>query len=48
MDQQIDANLRRVYSETLNEPLPDRFTELLNQLREQKSGDSKASPEDDE
>lgn len=37
MDQQIDENLRRVYSEALNQPLPERFTQLLDQLREKQS-----------
>ena len=30
---QIERNLKRVYDETLNEPLPDRLAELLEQLR---------------
>ncbi|MEO6300132.1 MAG: NepR family anti-sigma factor [Paracoccaceae bacterium] len=30
---QIDANLKRVYDETLDEKVPDRFKELLEQLR---------------
>ncbi len=30
---QIDENLKRVYSAALNEELPDRFRELLAQLR---------------
>jgi len=32
----IDENLKRVYEETASEPLPDRFVELLNRLREKK------------
>ncbi|MEJ6389463.1 NepR family anti-sigma factor [Gymnodinialimonas ulvae] len=40
IDRQIDENLRRVYDETLNEALPDRFTDLLTQL---KSGKKVAS-----
>ncbi|SFR39658.1 NepR family anti-sigma factor [Litoreibacter janthinus] len=35
--QQIDENLKRVYEEVVNEELPDRFKELLAQL---KSGDT--------
>lgn len=31
--EQIDENLRRVYTATLNEELPDRFKDLLAQLR---------------
>lgn len=30
---QIERNLKRVYDETLNEPLPDRLAELLEQLK---------------
>jgi len=32
---QIDDNLKRVYKEMLDEDVPDRFEELLKQLREQ-------------
>jgi hypothetical protein len=31
---EIDENLKRVYSATLSEAVPDRFTQLLAQLRE--------------
>jgi hemerythrin-like domain-containing protein len=47
LDQQIDENLRRVYSDTANEPLPDRFTQLLDQLREQERDKSGPTSEDD-
>lgn len=30
---QIDENLKRVYTATLNEELPDRFRDLLEQLK---------------
>ena len=30
---QIDENLKRVYTSALNEELPDRFRELLMQLK---------------
>lgn len=47
VDQQIDENLRRVYSEAAEEPVPDRFTQLLDQLRQQetakKSGENETS-----
>lgn len=33
VDQQIDENLKRVYDDTLHEPLPDRFNDLIAQLR---------------
>lgn len=32
---QIDANLKRVYEDALNEQIPDRLQELLKQLRDQ-------------
>ena len=32
---QIDESLKRVYNEMLEEDVPDRFEELLKQLREQ-------------
>ncbi len=35
LDQQIDENLRRVYMDAANEPLPGRFMQLIEQLREQ-------------
>lgn len=31
---QVDENLRRVFEKTLSEELPDRFKDLLNQLRD--------------
>ena len=31
---QIDQNLKRVYDEALGESVPDRFKQLLEQLRE--------------
>ncbi len=34
----IDENLRRVYEETTQEPVPDRFHLLLAALKEQESG----------
>jgi hemerythrin-like domain-containing protein len=33
LDQQIDDNLRRVYADAAKEPVPERFTQLLEQLR---------------
>ena len=34
LDQQIDENLRRVYQQTVQEDIPDRFHDLLRKLRE--------------
>ena len=31
----IDENLKRVYQEALEEGVPDRFKDLLNQLKQQ-------------
>ena len=54
MDQQIDDNLRRVYSEAFEEPVPERFTKLLDQLRakeqessETRNRDRRSKTEDD-
>ncbi|WP_368660784.1 NepR family anti-sigma factor [Paracoccus sp. (in: a-proteobacteria)] len=35
MEQQIDENLKRVYDQDVNEQVPDRFLDLLRQLKEQ-------------
>jgi hypothetical protein len=32
---QIEENLKRVYDDALNEPVPARFQALLDQLRQQ-------------
>lgn len=34
LEQEIEANLKRVYEDVAKQDVPDRFTELLNQLRE--------------
>ena len=34
VSRQIDENLKRIYDETLNEDVPDRFADLLNKLRQ--------------
>ncbi|MEX5728220.1 hemerythrin-like domain-containing protein [Rhodovulum iodosum] len=34
MEEQIDANLRRVYADTVQEEVPERFLKLLDELRE--------------
>jgi len=33
VDEQIDENLRRVYDDMLGEAVPDRFLDLIEQLR---------------
>ncbi|MEN9061936.1 MULTISPECIES: NepR family anti-sigma factor [Ponticoccus] len=35
LQDEIDENLRRAYNDVLKEDVPDRFTDLLNQLRAQ-------------
>jgi len=39
LDEQIEANLKRVYQKTLDEELPDRFRDLLEKLKEQDAQD---------
>jgi hypothetical protein len=36
----IDENLRRIYDETLNEQIPDKLTQLLEQLRQKTAPDA--------
>lgn len=35
----IDENLRRIYDETLNEKIPDKLAQLLEQLRQRTARD---------
>lgn len=39
--QQIDENLKKVYKEEAERDMPDRFTKLLQQLKEQEANDGK-------
>lgn len=41
----INENLRRIYDETLNEQVPDKLTQLLEQLR-QRAGQQPAAKEE--
>jgi hypothetical protein len=34
INRQIDSNLKRAFEKLASEPVPDRFTDLLQQLRE--------------
>ena len=45
VNEQIDANLKRVYREIVGDDVPDRFRLLLEQLRGQ---DEAAAPQDGE
>ena len=38
VDEQIDANLKRVYDAAASEPLPDKFLSLLAQLKAKEEG----------
>ncbi|WP_424972775.1 NepR family anti-sigma factor [Dinoroseobacter sp. S76] len=44
LDAQIDENLKKAYSDVLNEQVPDRLTQLLEQLKAQDKAPSE--PED--
>ncbi|TKW66764.1 MAG: transcriptional regulator [Paracoccus denitrificans] len=35
LEKQIDENLKRVYQQDTSEEVPDRFLDLLKQLRDQ-------------
>lgn len=37
LQEQIDANLKRVYQEALDERIPDRFQKLLEELRKKEA-----------
>ena len=39
VDRQIDENLRRVYDDVLNEAVPDRFLDLINDLKASRPAD---------
>jgi len=44
---QIDENLKRIYNETLNEQVPDKLMQLLDQLRkksDQAAADTEGEP----
>ncbi|WP_425079913.1 NepR family anti-sigma factor [Ruegeria denitrificans] len=47
IEKRIDENLKRAFDEVANEPVPDRFVDLLEKLRNQtsvpKSGDTGGS-----
>ena len=47
LQEQIDANLRRAYEDVLKEDVPERFTQLLAQLKESGASGSGGSDADD-
>ena len=42
LQQQIDENLKRVYKETLEEEVPDRFRLLLEELRRKQAAEKRS------
>ncbi|MFV0382485.1 NepR family anti-sigma factor [Paracoccus sp. (in: a-proteobacteria)] len=36
IEKQIDENLKRVYEQSIQEKIPDRFLDLLKKLKDQK------------
>lgn len=46
-DELIDACLKRVYHQTLQDEIPDRFTALLDQLRTAESEEDAPTPAKD-
>lgn len=47
VEQTIDENLKRAYNDVASEPLPSRFTDLLNQLKSGEVQDGKTTRSDD-
>lgn len=41
----IDENLRKVFQTTLDEEIPDRFKDLLNQLKQQETSEEAEASE---
>ena len=42
LQSEIEANLKRAYDDVLNEAVPERFTQLLEQLRKKNGGNSQS------
>ncbi|WP_315899485.1 MULTISPECIES: NepR family anti-sigma factor [Roseovarius] len=47
MQNTIDENLKRAFEDVASEPLPSRFTDLLEQLKTSGHGADKSSGTDD-
>jgi hemerythrin-like domain-containing protein len=43
LEQEIEANLKRVYDDVAKQEVPDRFTQLLEQLRKADKSSSETS-----
>lgn len=48
VDEQIDENLKRVYDDVLNEAVPDRFLNLIAQLKNTDTARKPAESDKDE
>lgn len=46
LDAQIDENLKKAYQDVVNEQVPDRLTQLLEQLKAQEGAAASSTPED--
>ena len=42
LQSEIEANLKRAYDDVLNEAVPERFTQLLEQLRKRNGGNGQS------
>jgi hypothetical protein len=42
IDEHIGRHLKAIYDDVLNQPIPDRFLDLLNQLDDESSGNEEA------
>jgi len=42
IDEHIGRHLKAIYDDVLNQPIPDRFLDLLNQLGDESPGDEEA------
>lgn len=45
LKQTIEENLRKVYQDLLQEEVPDRFSALINQLRQQSRSAAESGPD---
>ncbi len=44
LQREIEDNLKRAYDDVLNQDVPDKFLNLLDQLRAQESGREQSKP----
>lgn len=47
VDRLIDDNLRHAFETLANEPVPDRFMDLIQKLRANEDPDESGAPKDD-